>query len=183
MKPEEQLPPEHGLNTAFASTYPSFNELLIEDSDIVEKIIKLNELDNPEQLLFMWTAMHHFANILGSGSEEEHASAYRAACFAIETAGLALPKSFEFILLNYMKELSKSSDPQAQLASDFQIYLESRKDVDKIIDLFSQLVDSADGTTLHVTEPMLGIIFMLIERGIAENFYKNAIKRLLDQDE
>ncbi|MBC7746664.1 hypothetical protein H7Y40_01640 [Pedobacter sp.] len=181
MKPEQLLPTEYGLDAAFGANRTILKDILAEtDTNVIDDIINSNEFTDYHRLQGSWMAMSGFADVLGGGSPEEHASAYRAFRFALETAGLVLPDPITIKLAEYMYELGCTNDPLASIVADYQNYLGPRQKIEEVICDNSPGIDVTGGQTLHVIEPILAMTYMLIERNIAETYYLNATRRPIE---
>lgn len=107
--------------------------------------------------------------VIQTGSMKAYEAMYRAAVFAFQIAENVHGDSTKFEAGRYIRMLVERPDGDDLLMNDVQTYLADNPDVSELLDYYIDEID--EGRNLqHVAELSAGMVFMLIERNLGEEF-------------
>lgn len=132
--------------------------------------------------------MAKFADFCGNifadhqGQQDDISRAvYRSICFANIVAKETLPGGYSCNLVSYMNERLQAVNSTEVLITDVQEYLQYREGLDTLIGYYAPEIDPT-GQHHHVVELFSGMVFMLAERSLGEQYIQSQIDDLNPED-
>lgn len=107
---------------------------------------------------------------------------YRSLCFAAQLADDLLPPSYDCDVVSYMVGwLSTGGFALVPLVEDCRAYLQARPEVQKLIKHYMPEID-VSGSYNEISEAFAGMVCMLAERSVAEQYVSASIGTMSVQD-
>lgn len=173
----ETLPQEMRLDTRIEKQ-ASLLDNLLEDRFYFERMDLDSQMTSSiESTGKILQVSYLFAKSLGGEELEAHQSAYRAFVFSYEMAEFVSTVNFSVSLGDYTNQLAESQNAGDKLRDDAEDYLRSRPAIENFITTYISDLDPTKNDWTHIAHTVSGVVFMLIEKGMGEQYSDQVIKK------
>ncbi|MEO8691810.1 MAG: hypothetical protein ABI397_03445 [Candidatus Saccharimonas sp.] len=181
---ENSLPPDESLegNTVSCKDelYAKLNTLLKEGGDVIDIQVELKR--NILAILEYSELVSHLARKSEDEQRKIRDAVYRSICFATQIADDLLSGTYVCDLVAYVREnLSSDGYGFAPLMKDCSEYLQARPEVYELIKHYMPEIDRS-GSYSDIAELFAGIVCMLSERSVAEQYLSASMGEVGVQD-
>ena len=162
--------------------------------DLIDELFEDNRLnygdiiDPDKEIHHDIVKMAKFADIcanLFADYDEQHddvsRAVYRSICFANLVAEDTLPNNYRCDLTTYVSDRLQAAHSTEILITDVQEYLQHREGLDTLIGYYAPEIDPT-GQHHHIVELFSGMVFMLAERSLGEQYIQSQIDDINPED-